>query len=162
MARLTRRLGPVLCNSQVKFVYSQFIGSGIMRYWLDWIGHVFVKICIVFKLGDRVIFISVSIDSAFFQWKELEPAAANGSGFTGATMVHTRIFKLGHHWFRQWLVFSSAPSHYLNQCGHTANWTRRNQFQLQFNLNTAIFVQENDFEHIICGMPSISFPPSTF
>ena len=32
-----------------------------------------------------MIFISVSIDSAFFQWKELETAAANGSGFTGVT-----------------------------------------------------------------------------
>ena len=28
-----------------------------------------------------------------------------------------------HHWFRQWLVAWSAPSHYLNRCWHIVNWT---------------------------------------
>ena len=31
-----------------------------------------------------------------------------------------------HHWFRQWLVAWSAPSHYLNQCWNIVNWTLRN------------------------------------
>ena len=28
-----------------------------------------------------------------------------------------------HHWFRQWLVAWSAPSHYLHQCWNIVNWT---------------------------------------
>ena len=37
------------------------------------------------------------------------------------------------HWFRQWLVARSAPSHYLNQCWDIINWTLGKK--LRSNLN---------------------------
>ena len=42
---------------------------------------------------------------------------------------HICVGSLGHHWFRQWLVACSTPSHYVNQCWLIANWTPRNEFQ---------------------------------
>ena len=39
----------------------------------------------------------------------------------------------GQHWFRQWLVTYSAPSHYLNQCWVIINWILRNKLQRNFN-----------------------------
>ena len=38
-----------------------------------------------------------------------------------------------HHWFREWFVAWSAPSHYLNQCSLIVNWTLRDN--LQWNIN---------------------------
>ena len=34
------------------------------------------------------------------------------------------ISKIGHHWFRQWLVTCLAPKYYLNECWHIVNWTQ--------------------------------------
>ena len=39
--------------------------------------------------------------------------------------THKYPCKLGHHWFRSWLVTCSAPSHYLNQC--LISYTPRNE-----------------------------------
>ena len=36
------------------------------------------------------------------------------------------ISKLGHFWFREWLVAWSAPSHFLIQCWNIINWTLGN------------------------------------
>ena len=33
------------------------------------------------------------------------------------------VIELGHHRIRWWLVVCSAPSHYVNQCWLTVNWT---------------------------------------
>ena len=40
-------------------------------------------------------------------------------------MVHICVRKLGHPWFRKWLVAWLAPSHYLNQCWNIVNWNFR-------------------------------------
>ena len=60
-------------------------------------------------------------------------------------VAHIRISKLDHHWYRQWLVACSAPSHYLNQCWYTVKWTTGNTFRWNFNKNCNIFIQENEF-----------------
>ena len=36
--------------------------------------------------------------------------------------LHKCVNQLGQHWFRQWLVTYSAPSHLLNQCWFIVNW----------------------------------------
>ena len=41
----------------------------------------------------------------------------------------------------------SAPIHYLNHC----HWTLWNKLQWNFNQNSNIFIQENAFEHVVCG-----------
>ena len=60
-----------------------------------------------------------------------------------------------HHWFRQWLVAWTAPSHSLNQCWNIVNWTLRNKLQWNFNRNSYIFIQENALENVVCEMASI-------
>ena len=46
-------------------------------------------------------------------------------------VTHMRRWS-NHHWFRQWLVARSAPSHYLNQCWYICivNWTLRKKLNL--------------------------------
>ena len=65
------------------------------------------------------------------------------------------INERGHHWFMQWLLAYSASNHYLNQPWHIVKWAIRNKFQWDFNRNTAISVQENEFENIVCKLPGI-------
>ena len=43
------------------------------------------------------------------------------------------ISKQCHHWFRQWLVTWSVPSHYLPQWWNIVNWTLWNKLQLKWN-----------------------------
>ena len=71
-------------------------------------------------------------------------------------MPHICIRVWGQHWFRQWLVAYSAPSHYLNQCWVIANWTLRNKLQWNFYQNTKLFIYENASENIVCQMAAIS------
>ena len=47
------------------------------------------------------------------------------------------------------------PSHYLNQCSIIVNWTLANIFQWKFNQNTAIFIEENARENVVCELASI-------
>ena len=37
-------------------------------------------------------------------------------------VTHICVSQLGQHWLRLWLVASSAPSQYYNQCWITVNW----------------------------------------
>ena len=67
--------------------------------------------------------------------------------------------QINHHWFRQWHVAWTAPSHYLNQCWNIVNWTLGNKLQWNFNWNLNIFVQENAFENVVCEMGSILSRP---
>ena len=60
-----------------------------------------------------------------------------------------------HHWFRQWLVAWSAPSHYLNQWWNIVNLTPRNKFQWNVNQNSYIVIEENAFENVVWKMASI-------
>ena len=56
-----------------------------------------------------------------------------GPGVFVPGVMHICISKLGHRWFRKWLVAWLASSHYLNQC-----WN--------------IFIQEYPFEHLFWKM----------
>ena len=67
-----------------------------------------------------------------------------------------------HHWFRQWLVDRSAPSHYLNQCWNIVNWTIGNKLQWNSNRNSNIFIQENAFESVVCEMAAILSRPQQY
>ena len=57
------------------------------------------------------------------------------------------------------LVAWPAPSHYLNQCSIIVNWTLANISQWKFNQNTAIFIEENAREKVVCEMASILSRP---
>ena len=48
---------------------------------------------------------------------------------------HICVGGYGQHWFRQWLVAYSVPSHYLNQCWVIVNWTLKKKLQLNFYQN---------------------------
>ena len=72
-------------------------------------------------------------------------------------MPHIFFSESGQHWFRQWLVAYSAPSHYLNQCWVIVNWTLRNKLQWIFNQNTKPFIHENASEYIVCEIAAILF-----
>ena len=65
----------------------------------------------------------------------------------------THICVSNHHWFRQWLVAWSAPSHYLNQCWNIVNSNLRNK--LQWNLKQHTF----SFKKIHLKMSSAKFWP---
>ena len=52
---------------------------------------------------------------------------------------HVQVVELGQHWFRYWLVASTAPSHYLNQCCLIVNRTLRNKRQWNPIRNTKCF-----------------------
>ena len=62
--------------------------------------------------------------------------------------------KLGHHWFRYWLVSCPSSSHYLNHCRPIVNGTLRNKIQRNFSQNKDIFIHENTnvFENVVCKM----------
>ena len=54
--------------------------------------------------------------------------------------------KLGHQWFRIWLVTYSVPNHHLNQCCFIANWMIDNKFQWNLDQSKTIFIKENELE----------------
>ena len=62
---------------------------------------------------------------------------------------------IGQHWFKEWLVAYSAPSHYLNQCWRIVNWTLGDKRQWNLNQNTFFFIHESAFENIVCEMVAI-------
>ena len=70
-------------------------------------------------------------------------------------VTHICISVSGQHWFSEWLVAYSAPSHYLNQCWLIVNWTLKNKLQRNSNKNTKLFTHENEFENVICEMAAI-------
>ena len=64
-----------------------------------------------------------------------------------------------HHWFRSWLVAWPAPSHDLNQCWDSVNWTLGNKIQWHINRNSYIFIQENAFENVVWKIAAILSRP---
>ena len=48
---------------------------------------------------------------------------------------HICVSKPGQHYFRQWLIAYSAPSHYLNQCWIIVILALKNKLQWNFNQN---------------------------
>ena len=53
-------------------------------------------------------------------------------------------------------MWCHLTSNYLNQCWPIVNLSLRNIFQWKSNKNTIIFLQENDFENVVCKMSAIS------
>ena len=70
--------------------------------------------------------------------------------------MHSKLFFLLHIY---WLVASSAPSHYLKQCWFIVYWNIRNTFQWNWNQITAILIQENQFDIVICKVAEILSRP---
>ena len=62
---------------------------------------------------------------------------------------HKCVSGLGQHWFRQWLVANSMPSHYLNQCWAIINWTLREKLQWNFNWNTKLCIHDDVFQNVV-------------
>ena len=52
-----------------------------------------------------------------------------------------------------------APSHYLNQCCKSVNWSLSNNLQWNFNWKSYIFVQVNAIENVVCKMSVILSRP---
>ena len=74
-------------------------------------------------------------------------------------VTHTCVSKLGHHWFRYWLVAWSPPSHYLHQCWNIVNCTLTNKLKWNLNRNSYNFNEENAVEYIIWEMAAILCQP---
>ena len=81
--------------------------------------------------------------------------------------VHGWIYSVGpsdaymrqltnHHWFRQWIVACTAPSHYLNQCWNNVNWTIKNKFSGIF-IKIDIFFQDSAFEYVVWKLAAILY-----
>ena len=70
------------------------------------------------------------------------------------------VGELCQHWFRQWLVAWTAPSHHLNQCWNIVNSTPRNTFQWNFISHSKVFIQENAFENVIGKYRPFHFGPN--
>ena len=68
---------------------------------------------------------------------------------------HICVSKSGQHWFRQWPVAYSAPSHYVKQCWDIVKLTLRNKLKWNFNQNTKLFIHENASECIVYEMAAI-------
>ena len=51
------------------------------------------------------------------------------------------------------------PSHFLDQCWNTFDWTPGNKLQWNFNQNSYIFIQGNTLENIVCKMALIFSHP---
>ena len=67
--------------------------------------------------------------------------------------------RIDPHWFRQWLVAWTTPSHYVNQCWNIVNWTFRNKLQWNFHRNSYIFIQESALENVVCETAPILSRP---
>ena len=52
-----------------------------------------------------------------------------------------------------------VPSHYLNQCWNTVNWTLGNKQQWNLHQNSYLFIQENAFENVVWKMAAILSRP---
>ena len=60
-----------------------------------------------------------------------------------------------HHWFRQWLVAWTAPSHYRIQFWLIVNWTLGSKLQWNPNRNLYIFIQQNALEIVVRKLVAI-------
>ena len=71
-------------------------------------------------------------------------------------MMPYDIRELGQYWYRQWLIASSAPSHYLDQCWLLVNWILSSQLQRNLiHIANIFFV----FENVISKLAAILFRP---
>ena len=80
----------------------------------------------------------------------MSPVCSGLNVLTHLVVAHICVSEMGPHWFRKWLVVSSAPSHYLNQCWFIVDWTPGNKFQSNSSRNSIIFIQENASQIVVC------------
>ena len=59
-----------------------------------------------------------------------------------------RCGELDQHWFRQWLVAYSPPSHHLTQCSLIINWILGNKLQWNSDQNTKLFIEEKTMSSV--------------
>ena len=83
---------------------------------------------------------------------ELPSKDTHNSFRSSGAYIHQQI---NHHWFRQWLVAWTAPSHYLNQCRNIVNLTQRNKLQWNFYRYSYILIEENPFQNVVWKMAAI-------
>ena len=69
-------------------------------------------------------------------------------------LTHWR--QVHNHWYRQWLVASSTPSHYLNHCWNIVNLSLRNKFWSNFNLYSNISFK---FKQVRWKVSSVKWRP---
>ena len=69
----------------------------------------------------------------------------------GLVMLHG-VRNPGQYWFRQWHGTCLVPSHCLNGCWVTVNWTLRNKLQRNFHFYKM-------HSNAVCKMTAISFKP---
>ena len=74
-------------------------------------------------------------------------------------LVMQCVGKLCHPWFRYWLVAYSAPNHHLNQCWCMFKTGPLKSFHLNFNQMSTVFIQENEFEDVVCKVAAILYQP---
>ena len=111
--------------------------------WLYWLCYQAAPyLCYIVCVGE---WRAISLDWLLFN--TLRPSDPSMSQWTD------------QHWFRQWLVAWTAPSHYLNQCWNIVNWTPINKLQWNFDWNFNIFIQGNAFESTMCEMAAMLFRP---
>ena len=104
----------------------------------------------------------------FYSWKciwkcrlKWQPFCPRGGWVKSAPLTHLSVVphicvnELDQHFFRQWLVAWSVPSHYLDQCWLLVNWSLRNKLQWNSNPNTELFIQEKAFKNVVCEMAAI-------
>ena len=77
----------------------------------------------------------------------------------GQRVTHTCVSKIDQHWLSQWLVASSAPNHYLNQCWFIVNWNLNNKPQLNSTRNSNIIIQEDAFQTVVRKLAAILSRP---
>ena len=63
----------------------------------------------------------------------------------------------GQHWWMEWLIACSLPSHYLNQCWLIFCYTLRNKLQWNLTQDTNMFIKVNSFENFVYKKCSIFF-----
>ena len=126
--KLTKSSLPHLCESQLVPIVIVHPGQrSLRREHCDDPTEPAGKIC---KMSDcyRAVMLS-----------KIRPAFLAGliiflvkSLFHWSRVMHIYVIELDYHWFMQWLVAYSAPSHYLNQWWLIVNWTLRNKVQWNF------------------------------
>ena len=93
----------------------------------------------------------LTIRQYWFRWrlgaKQQENIWIPGGLFNSSLARDICVNELDQHWFRQWLVAYSAPSHHLKQYWHII---LRNGLQLNSKRYTKIFINENTFQNVVC------------
>ena len=75
--------------------------------------------------------------------------------FISPLVPYICVGEFGQHWFGQWFLACSVPSHFLNQCWLIINWTLGNKLQWNCNWNSNTFIEDR-FENDVCNFHIIN------